>query len=148
MASQLPPGPNVPIPNGPFYSPQTNNLSTPQGYLIVGSGIFINNITGTISAGGSGGGGITTILPGSGIFVSANVGGIVTVTNTGVLSLNAGTGISLTPGLNGSFTITNTLPATSVSGTVTSVSTGTGLTGGPITTSGTIALSNTTVTAG
>jgi len=34
------------------------------------------------------------------------------------------------------------------SGTVTSVSTGTGLTGGPITTSGTISLANTTVTAG
>lgn len=33
-------------------------------------------------------------------------------------------------------------------GTVTSVSTGTGLTGGPITTSGTISLANTTVTAG
>jgi len=34
------------------------------------------------------------------------------------------------------------------SGTVTQVSTGTGLTGGPITTSGTISLANTTVTAG
>jgi hypothetical protein len=34
------------------------------------------------------------------------------------------------------------------SGTVTSVATGTGLTGGPITTTGTVALANTTVTAG
>ena len=33
-------------------------------------------------------------------------------------------------------------------GTVTNVSTGTGLTGGPITTSGTISLANTAVTAG
>lgn len=34
------------------------------------------------------------------------------------------------------------------SGTVTSIATGTGLTGGPITTTGTIALNNTAVTAG
>ena len=148
MAFPTPPGPNVPIPNNPFYYPETNLLSTPSGWLVVGGGIFINNITGTISAGGSGGGGITNILPGSGIFVSANVGGIVTVTNTGVISLNAGPGIGITPGVSGSFTITNTLPATPAGGTVTSVNTGTGLTGGPITTSGTIALSNTTVTAG
>ena len=33
-------------------------------------------------------------------------------------------------------------------GTVTQVSTGTGLTGGPITTSGTVSLANTAVTAG
>ena len=147
MASQIPPGPNVPIPNGPFYYPETNLLSTPQGALVVGSGIFINNITGTISAGGSGGG-ITNILPGAGIFVSANVGGIVTLTNTGVISLNAGPGIGITGGVGGSFTITNTLPATSATGTVTTVNTGTGLTGGPITTSGTISLSNTTVAPG
>jgi hypothetical protein len=36
----------------------------------------------------------------------------------------------------------------STTGTVTSVATGTGLTGGPITSSGTIALANTAVTAG
>ena len=148
MAPQIPPGPNVPIPNGPFYYPETYNLSTPQGPLIIGGGIFINYLTGTISAGGSGGGGITNVLAGSGIFVSANVGGIVTVTNTGVISLNAGPGIGITGGVGGSFTITNTLPATSATGTVTSVNTGTGLTGGPITTSGTISLSNTTVAPG
>jgi hypothetical protein len=146
MASQIPPGPNVPIPNGPFYYPETFFLYGAQGPVVVGSGLYINNITGTISAGGSGGG-ITNILPGSGIFVSANVGGIVTVTNTGVISLNAGPGIAVS-GSNGNFTITNTLPATSATGTVTTVNTGTGLTGGPITTSGTIALSNTTVAPG
>ena len=147
MASQIPPGPNVPIPNGPFYYPETFFLYGALGPVVVGSGLYINNITGTISASGSGGGGITNILPGSGIFVSANVGGIVTVTNTGVISLNAGPGIAVS-GSNGNFTITNTLPATSATGTVTTVNTGTGLTGGPITTSGTIALSNTTVAPG
>jgi len=148
MASQIPPGPNVPVPNGPFYYPETYYLYGALGPIVVGSGLYINNISGTISAGGGGSGGITNILPGSGIFVSANVGGIVTVTNTGVISLNAGPGIGITGGVGGSFTITNTLPATSATGTVTTVNTGTGLTGGPITTSGTITLSNTTVAPG
>ncbi len=54
-------------------------------------------------------------------------------------NLTAGTGISVTNGA-GSITIANT--------GVTSVATGTGLTGGPITNTGTISLANTTVTAG
>ena len=92
----------------------------------------------------------------------------VTITNTApdqVVSLTAGTGIS-TSGTYPSFTITNTAPDQVVSltgagtttvtgtypnftitsndaytGTVTSVATGTGLTGGPITTTGTISFS-------
>jgi hypothetical protein len=44
--------------------------------------------------------------------------------------------------------ISNVAIATGGSGTVTNVSTGTGLTGGPITTTGTISLANTAVTAG
>ena len=147
MAPPIPPGSSTPIPNNPFYYPQTNFLSTPQGGLIVGSGIFVDDITGTISA-GSGAGGVSTILPGSGIFVSPNVGGVVTLTNTGVLSLNAGPGISITGGIGGSFTITNTLPSTPAAGTVTSVATGPGLTGGPITTTGTVQLATSGVAPG
>ena len=82
---------NDPIPNNPFYSPQSDFISTAAGALIVGSGISINYATSVISATGGGGGG---------------------------------------------------------SGTVTSVATGAGLTGGPITTSGTISLANTAVTPG
>lgn len=57
-------------------------------------------------------------------------------------NLTAGTGISIS---NGAGTITISAPET---GTVTSISTGTGLTGGPITSSGTISLANTAVSAG
>jgi hypothetical protein len=77
---------------------------------------------------------------------------------TGLLPIaNGGTGTA-TPALvaGSNVTITGTWPNQTIaatgggggSGTVTSVATGTGLTGGPITTSGTIALANTTVTAG
>ena len=89
----------------------------------------------------------------------------VTIANTGVLSNVAGTGISVS-GATGNVTITNTAPDQTVvltgagttvvtgtypnftitsndayTGTVTSVGTGTGLTGGPITTTGTISFS-------
>jgi hypothetical protein len=57
-------------------------------------------------------------------------------------NITAGTGISIT---NGAGTITISAPE---NGTVTSVGTGTGLTGGPITSTGTISLANTAVSAG
>lgn len=83
---------------------------------------------------------------------ATNVSGIVAV-------VNGGTGTA-TPGLvqGTNITITGTWPNQTInstasgagggSGTVTSVGTGTGLTGGPITSTGTIALANTAVTAG
>jgi len=57
-------------------------------------------------------------------------------------NITAGTGITVT---NGAGTITISAPE---NGTVTSVATGTGLTGGPITSTGTISLANTAVSAG
>jgi len=57
-------------------------------------------------------------------------------------NLTAGAGITIT---NGAGTITIAAPQV---GTVTSVATGTGLTGGPITATGTISLANTAVSAG
>ena len=57
-------------------------------------------------------------------------------------NLTAGTGISIS---NGAGSITISAPQV---GTVTSVATGTGLTGGPITSTGTISLANTAVSAG
>jgi hypothetical protein len=74
--------------------------------------------------------------------------GSITVTNTApdqTVVLTAGTGIS-TSGTYPNFTITNTSPSSG--GTVTSITAGTGLSGGTITTSGTIALANTTVSTG
>lgn len=57
-------------------------------------------------------------------------------------NITAGTGITVT---NGAGTITISAPE---NGTVTNVATGTGLTGGPITSTGTISLANTAVSAG
>ena len=57
-------------------------------------------------------------------------------------NIAAGTGITVT---NGAGTITISAPE---NGTVTNVATGTGLTGGPITSTGTISLANTAVSAG
>lgn len=75
----------------------------------------------TINSTGSGGGGVTQIVAGTNVTISPTGG-------TGAVTINASGGGG--------------------SGTVTSVATGTGLTGGPITTTGTIALDNTAVTPG
>jgi len=91
--------------------------------------------------------GVTSAVAGTGISVSGSTGA-VTVTNTApdqTVAISSGTGISVT-GTYPNFTVTNTAPSSG--GTVTSVATGTGLTGGPITSTGTISLANTAVSAG
>ena len=91
--------------------------------------------------------GVTSAVAGTGISVSGATGA-VTVTNTApdqTVVLTAGTGIS-TSGTYPNFTITNTSPSSG--GTVTSITAGTGLDGGTITSSGTISLANTAVSAG
>jgi len=77
--------------------------------------------------------GVSSAVAGSGISVSGSTGA-VTFTNSGVTSLVAGTGISVS-GATGAVTVSAT-----GGGTVTSVATGNGLTGGTITTSGTLSL--------
>jgi len=79
------------------------------------------------------GGGVTSAVAGTGISVSSSTGA-VTFTNTGVTSITNGGGLSIS-GSTGAITITN-----SNTGTVTSITAGSGLTGGTITTSGTISL--------
>jgi hypothetical protein len=143
MAVPTPPNPANPIPNSPFYYPETNVLQGTLGPFVIGSSLNVS-VNGTIEAVG-GGPAVTYLTGGPGIYVSANTGN-VSLYNTGVLSVTAGTGIGITGSL-GNFTITNTMPAFSLGGTVTQINTGDGLTGGPITTSGTIALSNTGVGA-
>ncbi len=147
MALPLPPRPDQPIPNNPFYYPEGNYIRGEYGPLILGGGLFIDYNTGTLSSGGTGPGGVNTILAGGGIYVSPNTGGIVTVSNTGALSLTAGNGIQVVNNA-GNYTIINTLPGSTSSGTVTQVATGAGLTGGPITGAGTISLTTTGVGAG
>lgn len=84
---------------------------------------------------------------GTGVTSTPTNGQLLIGNGTGysVAGLTAGSGISVTTG-SGSITITNTSPSSG--GTVTSVATGTGLSGGPITTTGTISLANTAVSAG
>lgn len=147
MALPLPPRPSQPIPNNPFYYPEGNFIRGEYGPFIVGGGIFLDYSTGTISAGGTGPGGVNTILAGNGIFVSSNTGGIVTVANTGALSLSAGNGIQVVNNA-GNYTIINTLPGSPSSGTVTQINTGAGLVGGPITSAGTVSLATTGVGPG
>ena len=71
-----------------------------------------------------------------------------------IVATGAGTCASLAVGANGRVLAANSACTSGVEwvapsvGTVTSVATGTGLTGGPVTTTGTIALANTAVTAG
>ena len=139
MALPAPPDHTTPIPNNPFFSPESYIVQGAYYPMIVGSGISVS-ANGTISSTG-GGGAISSITGGAGILVAPTTGNVV-VTNTGVTDLTAGSGITIS-GSTGSITISST-----GTGTVTSVSTGTGLTGGPIVNSGTIALANTGVAAG
>ena len=100
-----------------------------------------------------GSGSVTSVsaTAGTGISVTGSPitsSGTLNITNTApdqTVVLTAGTGIS-TSGTYPNFTITNTNPSSG--GTVTSVASGTGLTGGPITTTGTLSIANTGVTAG
>ena len=132
--------PTTPIPNNPFYFPVTNSLNSLIGPLVVGAGLDINYGTSTLSSTGGGGGAVLQVTGGTGITVSPTTGNVV-VTNSGVTSLIAGSGVTLS-GATGAVTIS----ATGGTGSVTNIATGAGLTGGPITTTGTIALTTTAVT--
>jgi hypothetical protein len=140
MALPTPPPYSNPIPNNPFYSPLEFYVQGPYSTLVMGSGLFIDYNAGTINSSG-GGGGVNSIVAGSGIGVSGATGN-VTISNTGVLSLTAGAGINIS-GSTGNIILT----ATSL-GTVTLVNTGPGLTGGPITSTGSISLVASGVTPG
>ena len=132
MALPTPPPYSNPIPNNPFYSPLAWTVRGPYNPFIVGSGLFVSQ-EGTLSSTGGGGGGVSSIIAGSGISVSSATGN-VTVSNIGVNTIAAGSGISL------SGTPQNVIINSLATGTVTDIFTGTGLQGGPISTSGTISL--------
>jgi hypothetical protein len=138
MVLPIPPINNNPIPNNPFYFPFTNFLQSGTGPLIVGTGFSIDYASGVISATGGGGGGgiVNAIVPGLGISVTGTATNPI-VSNTGVLNIVSGGGILVT-NVGGVYTLTNTGPTSS--GTVTSITAGTGLLGGTITSTGTISL--------
>jgi hypothetical protein len=148
-----PSGNNSPSPSGTLNLLFGSNGSTPtetglsvasNGRITFASGqTFPGTGNGTVTSVGTGagltGGPITgsgTIsIPAAGVTNSMLVNPSVTVT--------AGSGLSGggTVALGGTITLTNSAP--SLGGTVTSVGSGTGLTGGPITTSGTLTLDTT-----
>ena len=144
MATSI--NPELPIPNGPFTYPETWYLQSALGPLITGSGLYVNASAGIICAtGGGGGGGITSITAGSGL-----TGG--TITTTGTIALQTS---GVIPGLYQRANVTvdpygriTTISSSPVPGTICSITAGTGLTGGVITTSGTVAIAPTGVTAG
>lgn len=110
-------------------------------------------VANTIGGGGGGNGTVTNVATGTGL-----TGGPITTTGTISLANTAVTAgtygnatyvSQITVDAQGRITsASNVAIATGGSGTVTNVATGTGLTGGPITSTGTISLANTAVTAG
>jgi hypothetical protein len=115
-----------PIPNSPFYSPQTNAISTPQGYVIAGSGVAVDQF-GYLNVASALGGTVTSITAGTGLS-----GGTITV--AGTIDLVPATNVSLGGvkiGANLLIAPDGTLSALPPStGTVNSITVSTGLTGG------------------
>ena len=128
--------PILPIPNGPFSYPETWYIQSALGPLITGSGLCVDAALGVLYAtGGGGGGAVSQLIAGPGIALNPISGlGNVTICNTGALNVTAGPGISVASAA-GTYTVSSL-----ATGTVTSVIAGSGLTGGVITTAGTIAL--------
>jgi len=170
MAPRFPFNPNLPIPNNPFYSLETPTLQGDHYPIVIGSGLALDPTAGILSTTGGGGGGsgtVTSIVAGNGL-----TGG--TITTSGTIALNAvcvvqptayiakGTLLAasgpsaptaLGVGTNGQSLVVDSACTTGLKwatltqcpGTVTSITAGTGLTGGTITGSGTVALDTTCV---
>lgn len=144
MAPLLNLNPYQPIPNNPFAYPETYFVYGPTGPLITGINIFVDPILGTINAVPPTGN-VTSITAGTGL-----TGG--TITSTGTIALaptGVAAGVYTLPTLTlNSLGQISAISANPAPGTVCTVNTGTGLTGGPVTTSGTISIAPTGVTAG
>ena len=135
----------------------SNGSSPAETGLSIASNGLITFAPGQTFAGGSGGGSgtVTTVNTGAGLTGGPiTASGTISIPAAGVtnamlanpsITVTAGSGLSGggTVALGGTITLTNSAPSSG--GTVTSVATGTGLTGGPITGSGTLSL-NTTFT--
>jgi hypothetical protein len=99
--------PSQPIPNDPFYYPETNTLSSSAGPLIVGSGISINYASSVISAtGGGGGGGVTSVsgtfpiqITGVAAAPVVNIASASTTTSGAVMLNNTTTSLSTSEAL-------------------------------------------------
>ena len=119
----------TPIPNGPFYSDPGNYINSPQGYLVVGTGLSVT-ADGTLLAASAAGGTVTAVTAGLGL----NGG---TITTTGTVSLKTASATQLggiKVGANLTIAADGTLSAPSPgTGTISGVTAGNGLQGGGIT---------------
>jgi hypothetical protein len=122
--------PNIldPIPNSPFYSPASYNVSTPSGNLVLGSGLAVTP-SGTIVVASALGGTVSQITAGDGLS-----GG--TITTTGTIALVPATASQLggiKVGANLLVAPDGTLSALPPNtGTVSTIAVGTGLSGGGV----------------
>lgn len=115
-----------PIPNGPFYSTPSNYINSPQGLLVVGTGLAVDP-SGTILSASALGGTVTQVTAGIGLS-----GG--TITSTGTINLLPATNVSLGGikiGANLLISSDGTLSALPPgTGTISGVTAGNGLQGG------------------
>jgi fibronectin-binding autotransporter adhesin len=135
----------------------SNGTAPAETGLSIASNGLITFANGQSFPGGGGGGTVTQVNTGAGLTGGPiTQSGTISIPAAGVsnsmlvnpsITVTAGSGLSGggTVALGGTVTLTNSAP--SLGGTVTSVGSGTGLTGGPITTNGTLSL-NTTYTDG
>jgi hypothetical protein len=87
MALPIPPNPGTPVPNSPFFYPQTNALQGQNGPLVIGAGLEVS-LTGVLTVVAAGVGTVTQIDTGVGL-----TGG--PITSTGTISLDVS---GVTPG--------------------------------------------------
>ena len=146
---------NVTITSGTIQNVSLSNISTTSltGYLYGNDGTGNVSASTTIPVGSVTGAVPNTIyvLAGTGLTGGGNLSSNVTLTlgNTAVTPATYG-GVGQIPQItiNQQGQITSASNVATPTGTVTSISTGTGLTGGPITSTGTISIANTTVISG
>jgi len=116
----------TPIPNSPFYSPQTYAVSSQQGNLILGSGLSVNQF-GVITSASASGGTVTSVTAGTGLsggtIMVAGTINLIPATNVSLGGIKVGANLIVAP--DGTL---SALPPNT--GTVNSITVGTGLSGG------------------
>ena len=115
-----------PIPNSPFYSPQTYNISTPSGALVLGSGLSVTP-QGVIVSASAMGGTVSQVTAGVGLsggtITTVGTINLVPATNSSLGGIQVGANLMIDA--NG---VLSALPPNT--GTINTITVGTGLLGG------------------